>query len=61
MTKRVILILPNRRSLIRLFGALLIEFDEKWASGRQYLEMTQFDLWLKDRSKDVNNDTAAAC
>ena len=47
--ERVIRIFPNRESLTRLLGALLIEFDEKWASGRRYLDMTEFALWQKER------------
>ena len=47
--ERVIRIFPNRESLTRLLGALLIEFDEKWASGRRYLDMAEFELWLQDR------------
>lgn len=34
--ERVIRIFPNRESGIRLIGALLMEQDEKWASGRKY-------------------------
>jgi len=32
--ERVIRIFPNRESAIRLIGALLMEQDEKWASGK---------------------------
>ncbi len=51
--ERVIRIFPNCESLVRLIGALLIGFDEKWASGRRYLDMDEFDAWQKDRSKDA--------
>jgi len=40
--ERVIRIFPSRESGIRLIGALLIEQDEKWASGRKYLDMTEY-------------------
>lgn len=40
--ERVIRIFPNRESGIRLIGALLMEQDEKWASGRKYLDMTEY-------------------
>ena len=50
--ERVIRIFPNRESLIRLIGALLIEFDDKWASGKRYFDMAEFELWLKDRPKE---------
>jgi transposase-like protein len=51
--ERVIRIFPNRESLIRLVGALLMELDEKWSTGRRYLDMTEFDSWLNDRPKDL--------
>jgi putative transposase len=55
--ERVIRIFPNRESLVRLIGALLIEFDEKWASGRRYLDMTEYETWLNDRPKDIKKVT----
>jgi putative transposase len=55
--ERVIRIFPNRESLTRLLGALLIEFDEKWASGRRYLDMAEFESWLQDRPANANKVT----
>lgn len=55
--ERVIRIFPNRESLVRLIGALLIEFDEKWASGRRYFDMAEFDAWQNDRPKDAKKVT----
>ena len=40
--ERVIRIFPNRESVIRLVGALLMEFVDKWASGRKYLDMSEY-------------------
>jgi transposase-like protein len=37
--ERVIRIFPNEASLLRLIGALLIEQDEKWSSGKKYLSI----------------------
>ncbi len=37
--ERVIRIFPNEASALRLMGALLIEQDEKWSTGRKYFEM----------------------
>jgi len=37
--ERVIRIFPNEASALRLMGALLIEQDEKWFTGRKYFEM----------------------
>lgn len=43
--ERVIRIFPNRESVIRLIGALLMEIDEKWASGKKYLDMAEYLEW----------------
>lgn len=40
--ERVIRIFPNRESVVRLIGALLMEIDEKWASGKKYLDMSEY-------------------
>ncbi len=42
---RVIRIFPNRESVIRLIGALLMEQDEKWAAGNKYLDMAEYLEW----------------
>lgn len=49
--ERVIRIFPNRASALRLLGALLMEVDEKWASGRKYLDMTEYLEWRKSKEK----------
>ena len=36
--ERVIRISPNRESVIRLLGALLMEQDEKWTTGNKYFD-----------------------
>jgi putative transposase len=46
--ERVIRIFPNRDSVIRLLGALLMEQDEAWTSGKRYLDMTAYWLWRSD-------------
>jgi len=51
----VIRIFPNRESAIRLIGALLMEIDEKWASGRKYLDMGEYLEW---RESQVTNMSA---
>jgi transposase-like protein len=40
--ERVIRIFPNEDSAIRLLGALLMEHNEKWSTGRKYLDMTVY-------------------
>jgi putative transposase len=48
--ERVIRIFPNRASVERLLGALLIEFDEGWSTGKKYLDMTEYWEWKQARS-----------
>ena len=44
---RVIRIYPNEASVLRLLGAVLMEQDEKWSSGRKYLDMSDYYDFLK--------------
>jgi len=46
--ERVIRIFPNEDSLIRLIGAMLMEQDEKWTTGKKYLDMEEY---YENRSK----------
>jgi len=43
--ERVIRIFPNRESALRLLGALLMEQDEGWSTGKRYLDMTAYWQW----------------
>lgn len=47
--ERVIRIFPNRESATRLLGALLMEFDEAFTTGKVYLEMTEFNNWREEK------------
>jgi putative transposase len=40
--ERVIRIFPTRASVIRLLGALLMEQDEAWTTGKRYFDMTAY-------------------
>jgi putative transposase len=46
--ERVIRIFPNRESVIRLLGALLMEQDEAWTTGKRYFDMTAYRQWRSD-------------
>jgi transposase-like protein len=48
---RVIRIYPNRDSVIRLIGALLMEMDEKWQTGHKYLDMAEYLAWRHEQKK----------
>lgn len=49
--ERVIRIFPNKESLIRLMGALLMEQDERWSCGRKYLDMAEYYEFKKNGSE----------
>jgi putative transposase len=51
--ERVIRIFSNRESVYRLAGAELIEIDEKWISGRKYLELSDYWQWRKTKELGV--------
>jgi putative transposase len=49
--ERVIRIFPNTASVIRLMGALLMEQDERWQTGRKYFDMQlYYQILRKTRS-----------
>jgi transposase-like protein len=50
---RVIRIYPNRDSVTRLIGALLMEMDEKWQTGHKYLDMTEYFAWRDEQKKQA--------
>jgi transposase-like protein len=45
--ERVIRIFPTRESAIRLLGALLMEQDEAWTTGKRYLDMAAYRHWRR--------------
>ena len=49
--ERVIRIFPNRAEALRLLGALLMEQDEVWCTGRVYLEMSEYWQWRQAREQ----------
>ena len=44
---RVIRIYPNSDSVIRLIGALLMDQDERWTTGKKYLDMQDYKEHLE--------------
>jgi putative transposase len=53
--ERVIRIFPNRESALRLIGALLMEIDEKWASGKKYLDMNDYLDWRRAQAPQASS------
>lgn len=56
--ERVIRIFPKVESVIRLIGALLIEQDEKWSTGRKYFDMREYYHFINDH-KSISDHIAA--
>ena len=50
---RVIRIYPNKDSVIRLIGALLVEHDERWSTGKKYMDMQEYYDGLGERKTDA--------
>jgi putative transposase len=53
--ERVIRIFPNEASVIRLMGALLMEQDEKWQTGRKYLDLA---LYYRKQNETAKQEAA---
>lgn len=51
--EKVIGIFPNRESVIRLIGAVLMEIDEYWASEKRYIDMRPYLVWRKEKKKQA--------
>ena len=56
--ERVIRIFPNVKSVIRLIGALLIEQDEKWSTGRKYFDMHEYYQFINDQKAESDHIAA---
>jgi putative transposase len=57
--ERVIPIFPNRDSAIRLLGALLMEHDEPWSTGRRSFDMTASWQWRMAQPVATSGPTTA--
>lgn len=55
--ERVIRIFPNRESVLRLVGALLMDQDEKWAVGKKVFDMAEFKEWQNNRKRSSSKVT----
>jgi len=49
--ERVIRIFLNLESVVRLIGALLMELDDKWSTGKKYLDMAEYLQWQKEQKQ----------
>jgi len=53
--ERVIRIFPNEASVVRLIGALLMEQDEEWLTGRRYVDMNAYWEWRATRGAETDS------
>jgi transposase-like protein len=58
--ERVIRIFPNGESAECLMGALLMEQDEAWSTGRVYFDMRAYLEWKQGQPVSAVGDVAAA-
>jgi putative transposase len=56
--ERVIRIFPNRDSVVRLLGALLMEQDEAWTTGKRYFEMAAYGQWRRAQADSAEQEAA---
>jgi putative transposase len=54
--ERVIRIFPNRESVVRLLGALLMEQDEAWTTGKRYFEMATSEQWRRAQADSAEQE-----
>jgi transposase-like protein len=54
--ERVIRIFPNRESAIRLLGALLMEQDEQWSTGKRSFDMAAYWQWRAAQSAPATQE-----
>ncbi len=45
----VIRIFPNRESVVRMIGSVLMEIENQWESNRAYMDMTKYHEWHKKK------------
>ncbi|HHX09979.1 MAG TPA: hypothetical protein GX729_01195 [Firmicutes bacterium] len=55
--ERVIRNFPNRDSVLRLVGTLMMELAEKWATERKFFDMAEYFEWRKTRQKKSDRVT----
>lgn len=56
--ERVIRIFPNRESILRLLGALLLEQDEAWTTGHRSFDMTSYWQWRASQASQEQEQEA---
>ena len=55
----VIRIFPTRESVIRLLGAVLMEQDEQWSSGKRYFDMAAYWQWQEAQGRATHRGATA--
>lgn len=52
--ERVIRIFPNRDSVFRLFGTLLMEQSDKWTTERKYVDLKAYHAWRRSQTTKMS-------
>ena len=52
--EQVVSIFPNRDSVIRLLGAILMEMDEDWSEQKIFIDMKPYLAWKKKKQEEPN-------
>ena len=55
--EKVVRIFPNEESVIRLIGALLADYHDKWISDDRYLTMDEYHEWRKQIETETKTKT----
>jgi transposase-like protein len=53
--ERSVGIFPNTASALRLLGAVLMEIDEGWSTGRRYLDLAEY--WARRKAQPIPETT----
>lgn len=51
--EKVIGIFPNRESVARLLGAVLMEADERWDGEKKFIDMKHYVAWQKEKKAEL--------
>jgi len=49
-------IFPSRDSVVRLLGALLMEQDEAWTTGKRYFDMAAYWQWHRAQAASAERE-----
>jgi len=45
--------------VVRVIGALLMELDDKWTTGKKYLDMAEYLRWQEEQKQVIRQKNIA--